>query len=336
MKADQIHIVLSQNKDKGQAVSLSWPRLEAERVFIGQSAAQAVHTTPMLFALCARAQTLAAQLVLQQAAGLPVSASPEQHRSITLEAVRETLRKLLLDWSQCFDGSPAASTWMARWRAARDLPSLRTLAEDFVYGEDCGRWLQGGEAGWLAWLERGATAPARWLQQLDQPLPGCALLPAMDAATLASQLADWLRPGGPVWQGQPQEVGALAREAPQLAGLLAAGLLPRARLLARLLQLARWLDGALLHSSVASLADGALALVETARGPLLHLAALDASGRISRYRVVPPTLWHAHPEGVLRVSLGFLADATAAEWQRQISLIDPCVPYSVSKDVEYA
>jgi Ni,Fe-hydrogenase III large subunit len=28
--------------------------------------------------------------------------------------------------------------------------------------------------------------------------------------------------------------------------------------------------------------------VETARGPLLHLAALDAAGRISRYRVCRP------------------------------------------------
>ncbi|RQO73125.1 hypothetical protein DBR44_09390 [Aquitalea sp. FJL05] len=336
MKQDAIRILLSQNKDKEQAVSVSWPRLEAERVFIGQSAAQAVHTTPLLFALCARAQTLAAQLVLQQAAGLPVSVSPEQRSSITLEAVRETLRKLLLDWAQAFDGRPADAAWMARWRAARDWPALRALAEDFVYGEDCRHWLQRGEADWQEWLQQGATAPARWLQLLNQPLPACPLLPALDAAALASHLADWLRPGGPVWQGQPQEVGALAREAPQLPGLLAAGLLPQARLLARLLQLARWLDGALLQSSVASLADGALALVETARGPLLHLAALDASGRISRYRVVPPTLWHAHPEGVLRVSLGFLADATAAEWQRQISLIDPCVPYSVSKDVEYA
>jgi Ni,Fe-hydrogenase III large subunit len=45
----------------------------------------------------------------------------------------------------------------------------------------------------------------------------------------------------------------------------------------------------LLQASAASLPDGALALVETARGPLLHLAALDAAGRISRYRVVPPT-----------------------------------------------
>jgi hypothetical protein len=38
----------------------------------------------------------------------------------------------------------------------------------------------------------------------------------------------------------------------------------------------------------------------------------------------------------LRVSLGFLAAASAAEWQQQISLIDPCVAYSVSKETEYA
>lgn len=337
MNTDRIHIVLSQNKDSTTAVRVSWPRMEAERLFIGQSVAQVEAMTPLLFTLCARAQSLAARLVLQQAAGQQATASDEQHATLTLEAVRETLRKLLLDWSQAFDGAPAAAQWTAQWRAAQDLPTLRSLAEAFVYGEDCQHWLQRGEDGWLAWLMQGDTAPARWLRMLDQPLPGCTLLPPLGAGMLATHLADWLRPGGPVWQGQACEVSALAREADQLPGMLEMNLRPRARLLARLLQLARWLSGTQqLQASVTSLPDGALALVETARGPLLHLAALDAAGRISRYRVLPPTLWHAHPEGVLRVSLGFLANANAAEWQRQISLIDPCVAYSVSKETEYA
>ncbi|WP_287877361.1 hypothetical protein [Aquitalea sp.] len=336
MKADQIRIHLSQNKDRSAAVSVSWPRSEAERLFIGQPVAQAIAMTPLLFSLCAQAQSLAARLVLQQAGGQHATASDEQRATLTLEAARETLRKLLLDWSQAFDGAPAAAEWTAQWRTAQDLPALRKLAEAFVYGEDCQHWLQRGEDGWQAWLKQGASAPARWLGMLGQAQPGCALLPPLGAGMLADNLADWLRPGGPVWQGQAREVSALAREAEQLPGLLQQGLYPRARLLARLLQLARWLTGTQLQASAARLPDGALALVDTARGPLLHLAALDENGRISRYRVVPPTLWHAHPEGVLRVSLGFLAAASDAEWQRQISLIDPCVAYSVSKETEYA
>ncbi|BBF85953.1 hydrogenase maturation factor HoxV [Aquitalea magnusonii] len=337
MTADQIRIHLSQDKDGATAPRVSWPRREAERLFIGQPAAQAIAMTPLLFSLCAQAQSLAARLVLQQAAGQQATASDEQRATLTLEATRETLRKLLLDWSQAFDGTAAAAEWTAQWRAAQDLPSLRSLAEAFVYGEDCQHWLQRGEDGWLAWLMQGDTAPARWLRMLEQPLPGCTLLPPFGAGMLAAHLADWLRPGGPVWQGQAREVSALAREAAHLPGLLEKNLRPRARLLARLLQLARWLSGTQqLQASAACLPDGALALVDTARGPLLHLAALDENGRISRYRVVPPTLWHAHPEGVLRVSLGFLAAASDAEWQRQISLIDPCVAYSVSKETEYA
>lgn len=337
MKADLIHIHLSQNKDRAAAVSVSWPRREAERLFIGQSAQQAVAMTPLLFSLCAQAQTLAARLVLCQAAGELAVASLAERQQLTQEAVRETLRKLLLDWSQVFDGAPAAAQWTAQWRAAQTLPALRSLAEAFVYGEDCAHWLQRGEDGWQAWLQQGHTAPARWLGMLDQAHAGCALLPPLTADMLADNLADWLRPGGPVWQGQAREVSALAREADQLPGLLQQGLYPRARLLARLLQLARWLSAeTLLQAAAASLPDGALALVETARGPLLHLAALDAAGRISRYRVVPPTLWHTHPEGLLRVSLGVTAAASGAEWQQQISLIDPCVAYSVSKETEYA
>ncbi|WP_159875816.1 hypothetical protein [Aquitalea denitrificans] len=336
MTADQIRIHLSQNKDRSAAVSVSWPRREAERLFIGQPAAQAIAMTPLLFSLCAQAQSLAARLVLQQAGGQHARASDAERATLTLEATRETLRKLLLDWSQAFDGAPAAAQWTAQWRTAQDLPALRKLAEAFVYGEDCQHWLQRGEDGWLDWLMHGDTAPACWLRLLDQAQPGCTLLPPLGAGMLADNLADWLRPGGPVWQGQAREVSALAREAEQLPGLLQQGLYPRARLLARLLQLARWLNGSQLQASAASLPDGALALVDTARGPLLHLAALDENGRISRYRVLPPTLWHAHPEGVLRVSLGFLAAASDAEWQRQISLIDPCVAYSVSKETEYA
>jgi hypothetical protein len=337
MKADLIHIHLSQNKDRAAAVSVSWPRREAERLFIGQPACQAVAMTPLLFSLCAQAQTLAARLVLQQAAGVQATASMAERQLLTQEAGRETLRKLLLDWSQVFDGGPAATHWTAQWRSAQTLPALRALAEDFVYGEDCAHWLQRGETGWQDWLKQGASAPARWLGMLDQAQPGCVLLPPLTAGMLAANLADWLRPGGPVWQGQACEVGALAREATSLPGMLARHLRPRARLLARLLQLARWLSAeSLLQAGAASLPDGALALVETARGPLLHLAALDENGSISRYRVLPPTLWHTHPEGLLRVSLGVTAAASDAEWQRQISLIDPCVAYSVSKETEYA
>jgi len=333
MKPDQIRILLRQDKDSGGTASVSWPRLEAERLFIGQSAEQAEHTAPMLFSLCAQAQTLATRLVLRQAAGQTATASLREQEIITFEAARETLRKLLLDWAQVFDGHAAASHWLTQWRLAQDLPALRALAADYVYREDCDQWLQRGEAGWLEWLATADSAPARWLHGMQRPLPGCALLPALDATRLAGNLADWLRPGGPVWQGQACEVGALASEAAQLPALLADNLRPRARLLARLLKLARWLSGdTRLQASAASLPDGALALVETARGPLLHLAALDGNARISRYRVLPPTLWHAHPEGVIRVSLSALAAESAAEWQRQISLIDPCVAYRIQQD----
>jgi hypothetical protein len=68
MKADQIHIHLSQNKDRATAVRVSWPRMEAERLFIGQSARRRGHDALAVHPVC-QAQSLAARLVLQQAAG---------------------------------------------------------------------------------------------------------------------------------------------------------------------------------------------------------------------------------------------------------------------------
>jgi hypothetical protein len=111
------------------------------------------------------------------------------------------LRKLLLDWSQAFDGAPAAAQWTAQWRAAQDLPALRSLAEAFVYGEDCQHWLQRGEDGWQAWLAARQYRTGALAGHAGSGLAGLSLLPHW-LPTRWPTLADWLRPGGPVWQGK--------------------------------------------------------------------------------------------------------------------------------------
>ncbi len=331
MKIDEILIRLTQDKARGGGVSVSWPRREAERLFIGKPAGEALALTPRLFSLCAHAQTLAARLALACAAGKAAQASSQELQSLAQEAARETLRKLLTDWALAFDGKAAEPAALAAWRAAGSLSALKALAEQHVFGQACDDWLQRSEAGWLDWAAEGRMPAARWLAALTGPERGCALLPPLSAGQLANRLADWIRPGGPVWQGQPRETGALAREHRQLSRTLAAGQLARARLLARLIQLARGLNGELcLQAAAAPLPDGALALVDTARGPLTHLAALDNEGCVTRYRVIPPTAWHSHPEGLLRETLCSRLDDGEAEWRRQAALIDPCVAWRLA------
>ena len=228
-----------------------------------------------------------------------------------------------------FSGNAADTVWLSRWRTAHSLEQLATLATDWVFGQSPDSWLQQGESGWMAWGQQGSTAPARWMAQLTQPLSLCALLPMLDAEQLCAQRADWQTVNPPQWHGQAQETGALACEAQQLPATLGAQQLARARLLARLIQLARWLCGqSTLCASAASMPEGgALAVVYSARGPLIHCLSLNQHGRVAAYQVVPPTAWSAHPQGVIQRTLNALPKGSPIEWQQQVALIDPCVAY---------
>lgn len=312
-------------------VRVRWPRRAPEQLFAGQAPVAALRLVPLLFTLCAAAQTLAAELALAAAAGRDARAGHEALQALGRESARETLRQLLLDCATAFDGVPADGHWLGRWREARDRDALAALACDYVFGEPLDAWLARGEAGWLDWIDQAPTAPAGWLARLTGRQAGCPLLPPIDAAGLARAAGDWLAAEGPAWQGEAREVGALRLEADRLPALLAAGLLPRARLLARLVRLARTLGGeALPAAGVARLGDGALALVDTARGPLIHLAELETGGAIRAYRVIPPTAWHSHPQGLIRRVLESSAD-DEAEWRRQLALIDPCVGFDIRR-----
>ncbi|MBV8048075.1 MAG: hypothetical protein JO171_13025 [Paludibacterium sp.] len=312
-----------------QGFRVQWRRLAAEQLFIGLGPAQVYPLVPQLFSLCGHAQALAARLALEAAAGFPRPASVEDIDILTLEAVRDTLRKVLLDWSLAFDGTPAPQAQLAQWRDAQTLPAMAALAEERVFGMAPATWLSLGLNGWLDWLGAPHSGVARWLNSLRAAETGCLLLPVLDAANLAQLSATWFDAPLPEWRGMPCEVGALSREAETLAPLLYGGQLARARLLARLLQLARWLNGARLSVETCGCGEGALARVDTARGPLLHYAALDGAGRIAHYRIQPPTAWHCHPHGVIVNTLNARRDAPEAEWRRQVALIDPCIAYEM-------
>ncbi|OQW75513.1 MAG: hypothetical protein BVN35_07570 [Proteobacteria bacterium ST_bin11] len=78
-------------------------------------------------------------------------------------------------------------------------------------------------------------------------------------------------------------------------------------------------------------ADGiGLAQVQAARGLLIHRLALS-QGRVYDYRIVAPTEWNFHPDGVLAQGLKSLQADDAdglrqrAEWL--INAVDPCVQY---------
>jgi hypothetical protein len=139
----------------------------------------------LLFTLCARAQSLAARLVLQQAAGQHATASDEQRATLTLEATRETLRKLLLDWSQAFDGAPAAAEW-DRTMARRTGPCPpcaawpKPLSTAKTASTGCNAGKTAGRLGDSRQYRTGALAG-----HAGSGLAGLRLLPPLAADTLA-------------------------------------------------------------------------------------------------------------------------------------------------------
>ncbi|WP_144372862.1 hypothetical protein [Vogesella urethralis] len=308
-------------------VSVHWPRLAAEQLFVGRTPAEAIALAPQLFSLCGHAQQLAATLALAAASGQPAVADTQALAAVRLEAIRETLRRWLLDWAPACGQTvdPAALAALGRAVTLRD---YRQLAAFCIFGTDPSIWRQYGLAGWQQWAASGDSAAARVLQQLLTAAPEA--VPALQWLHSAANLAanpHWLAGHTPAWYGQAVETGALARYQPLLQPWLDAGHVSAARLLARWLALAAWLGEAEAGSDSCTLAGSGLALVDTARGPLLHLATLGGDGRISHYRVLPPTLWHCHPQGCMAQAA---ANGTAAQVRRRLLLIDPCVAFTLA------
>lgn len=255
----------------------------------------------------------------------------------------------------------SGAAWWEEANDSCDLGSWRVLAGDVadflaaeVFGIGAEQFLRiAGTEELEAWLRtgRGAAAPllgALW--QMDLGRSGVPLFSLPDSASLGGELATALEASdefaaAPGSHGEPAETGALAREAGQ--PLVAAALAERGntvgvRILARLVELAR-LAGRMRElsggaqvapwlRSVRLRAGGGVAAVETARGVLMHLAALDG-GRVSRYRIVAPTEWNFCPGGAFARGLAGFAARDEREVCRAAALLahalDPCVAWEV-------
>ena len=151
----------------------------------------------------------------------------------------------------------------------------------------------------------------------------------------------------PHWQGRCFETTLLNR---QLSQPLIADMHSRygngliVRMLARLLEVAL-VPGQLrrLLSKVKAPAflpainvanDGiGLAQIQAARGLLIHRLELR-QGRVHDYRIIAPTEWNFHPEGVVAQGLKQLQAESPTDLQRQaelyINAVDPCVQYALN------
>jgi hypothetical protein len=329
----------------------------ADRLLAGRPAGEALALVPRLFSICGGSQQVAAELALAAARGAPVAAATAQARRVETEMAQEYLWKALLDWPREADGA-ADATALAGARAALaqdDRRPLRAIVERDVLGADARQWYGRAQVSdFEQWIARGATAAARFLGlvQRDGPSDGAcrvALLPPFDGGAVAQRIVAALDADGeferrPTLDGQPAETGALARLAglPRLAALVDAfGRSTLVRFAARLLELARIAcgdaPGAPPAGGLPLGAGRGLGWVETARGLLLHAIDLDG-GTIRRYRIVAPTEWNFHPQGVLAAATVGLRETSVAglarRTERLLQSLDPCVAYRL--EVEHA
>jgi hypothetical protein len=319
----------------------------------GRQAGEITRAVPRLFAICGASQGVACELALAAAAGQAIDGAllARSSAAVAAETLRETARRVLLDWPRTLGEAPVAEAITgARAAGGADItPAQRDLVAQVLFGEPAVAWLaRDTPEALLAWTDAGSTAAARFMRESMREAPAVALevplLPSPPAAAWLRELvltaqADPAFARRPVWHGAAAETGALARWQGDalVAALLASGARVVARHAARLRELARLLTG---HQPVAA---GALALAageglgwaDNARGLLVHHARLQ-DGRATLYRIVAPTEWNFHPAGALAAALDQAAAGDPAVLRRRVARLidslDPCVACRIEID----
>jgi hypothetical protein len=329
----------------------------ARTMLQGRTRAEVSAAVPLLFSICSSSQAAASRLACAAAAGEETTPDmlAQCSAAVSAETVRECAWRTLLDWPRWLDEPPSDDA-VAAARASLafrfDTESGTSRIALAAFGSSAQEWLALDSLAELdRWADAGHTASARFIRRVrdDDVVTAGHALPALlarehDAAWVA-ELCDACTadPGfarHPTWRGAPAETGALARlqEDPLLVALMrrSAGRLP-ARFAARLRELALLIAGRA-TSAVGVLAlpaGGGAAWVENARGLLIHDVRLE-NGCVETYRIVAPTEWNFHPEGVLAATLvdtpAGNPDALRPHATRLVHSLDPCVTCQVEFD----
>ena len=344
-----------------RSVAVESTRPQASRLLAGRTPEQAVQMVSLLYSVCGKAQQAAATAALAAARGKQDVALD---RTVACEAMQEHLWRLLLDWPQLL-GLPAAQQQFVDWHARlgaiaageRGVETLRDEVLLQLLGLSPGEWRSiVSYADLRLWWRSGRGLVAPLVEALDrregeaEPAETviCELLPdwtVHDALQACAGRFDLEFAARPHNGGRPVEVGALAcrQHLPLLQDVMR---VRPARLLARLI--ARLAD---LQDSVEVLAQGGdsgrvestavadgigIALVRTARGPLLHYVNLDGSGeteKVAQYFVIAPTEWNFHPQGALATGLAGVEADSEAQLMETVGMwvlsLDPCVEYRI-------
>lgn len=250
---------------------------------------------------------------------------------------------------------------------ARHIDHLETLLDAAIFAGRLASWHDiSTEADLIAWIRQNPSLPALLLKHIDnnhwQELGrnNVELLPdindwELQQTLLSSNNVAFCR--APQWQGCCAETTPLNRQQAQpfvqaltqqygngLLPLIAARLLEVSTTPARLRQYLTQLHAAeTAVNRVSASADSYIeehgnatmdgfAQVQAARGLLIHYVQF-AQGVVQNYRIVAPTEWNFHPNGVAVNGLKQLRASSVNELKRQaewlMQAIDPCVAYEI-------
>jgi coenzyme F420-reducing hydrogenase alpha subunit len=328
------------------------------KLVLDRPPAEVAQLVPRLFSICSRAQGAAAAGALEAAQGLSLDGdvAERRHIAVALEALQESLWRLLIDWPEALDEPPLVAPLRVVRQAAADverghltidalLAEIERVASEHVYAQSSASWLAQHPDSLDQWIATAGTLPARLVRRLQSEMPGLGrsdvpLMPPATLAALETALLPYLqRDAGyalaPHWDGVPVETGALARQSghPLVAAFVAReGRTAAARFVARLVELAASIDALRSQPRNAvrqhKLRTGeGIGLAETARGLLLHRARVD-DGHVVDFQIVAPTEWNFHPEGGIRSLTGRPAHddrRLESEARLVVRSLDPCV-----------
>ena len=250
------------------------------------------------------------------------------------------------------------ATWTEPDRPAADQAAaeLASLVASRVFGERPADWLTrvDGFAGLDAWSARTGTGAAQLVRRvIDSDQGDLGRSPIGPLPALSDRDLDpWLCGpeadafvARPTWNGAPRETSPLTRNLSctlvgTLTGSHGNGLLTR--LAAQLLELARLTAGGSTPADREMTGSGSglepglglgLAQVQAARGLLVHRARI-ADDRVADYRILAPTEWSFHPEGVVASGLADLAQRAAHSdllplARLFVAAVDPCVDFDL-------
>ncbi len=250
--------------------------------------------------------------------------------------------------------------WPVATQPADPWPATLAWLQDELLQMPAPTWLRAWQACGADWLHDWSRRHSGWLPALLRAAREADTLPPLDPATALRAHADAdgqrilsavlaLQPGfalHPLWHGASAHTGSWTRLNDQSADL---PLTPWALLGSRIAELIRLCQpdapgqsgaGWLSFGSLRTGPGQGMAWGEMARGLLVHQVEIeapvgDAPARVAACRVLAPTEWNFHPQGVVAQTIAALDGGRPAEdTERRVRLLmaafDPCVPFEVT------